>query len=47
MSRLSTTFNRRRAARLHLREERALARALAAAPTIESAHEITALAARR
>ena len=47
MSRLTATFSRRRAARLHLREERALARALAAAPTLESAHELTALAARR
>jgi hypothetical protein len=47
MSRLQSAFGRRRAARAHLREERALARALAAAPTIESAHEIAALMSRR
>jgi hypothetical protein len=47
MSRLHTALASRRAARRHLREERALARALAAAPTIESAHEIAALSARR
>jgi hypothetical protein len=40
MSRLQSSLSRRRAARAHLREERALARALAAAPTIESAPEI-------
>jgi hypothetical protein len=47
MSRLHTTFASRRAARRHLREERALARAFASAPTVESAHEIATLAARR
>ncbi len=47
MSRLHTTLASRRAARRHLREERALARALASAPTVESAHEIAALSARR
>jgi hypothetical protein len=47
MSRLQSAVNRRRAARAHLREERALARAVAAAPTIESAHEISALMTRR
>ncbi len=47
MSRLQSSISRRRAARAHLREERALARALAAAPTVESAHEISALMARR
>jgi hypothetical protein len=47
MSRLHTASSRRRAARAHLREERALARALASAPTLESAHEISALMARR
>jgi hypothetical protein len=46
MSRLQSSLSRRRAARAHLREERALARALAAAPTVESAHEISALMAR-
>jgi hypothetical protein len=47
MSRLLTAIDRHRSARRHLREERALARALAAAPTVESAHEIAALSARR
>ncbi|MFD2090967.1 hypothetical protein [Blastococcus deserti] len=47
MSRLQNAFSHRRAVRAHLREERALARALAAAPTVESAHEISALLARR
>jgi hypothetical protein len=47
MSRLQSTISRHRAARAHLREERALARALATAPTVESAHEISALMARR
>jgi hypothetical protein len=47
MSRLQSSLTRRRAARAHLREERALARALATAPTVESAHEISALMARR
>jgi hypothetical protein len=46
MSRARTTFSRRRAARAHRREERALGRALAAAPTVESAHEISALMTR-
>jgi hypothetical protein len=47
MSRIRTALARRRSARAHLREERALASALAAAPTVESAHEIAALTARR
>jgi hypothetical protein len=47
MSRLQSAVSRRRAARAHLRQERALARAVAAAPTIESAHEISALMTRR
>lgn len=47
MSRLRTTITRHRSARAHLREERALARALSRAPTVESAHEIAALSARR
>ena len=47
MTRLSTVLARRSAARSHLRDERALARALASAPTVESAHEIAALSARR
>jgi hypothetical protein len=47
MSRLHTAFSRRRAFRARLREERALARALASAPTVESAHEISTLMTRR
>jgi hypothetical protein len=47
MSRLHDTLSRRRAARVRLREDRALARALASAPTVESAHEIAALMTRR
>ncbi len=47
MSRLHDTFSRRRATRRHLRDERALQRALASAPTVESAHEIAALGAGR
>ena len=47
MTSLRTTLARRRSLRAHLREERALQRALAAAPTLESAHEIAALTARR
>ena len=47
MNRLRTALARRRALRARVREERALQPALAAAPTVETAHEITALAARR
>ncbi|MCA0145220.1 hypothetical protein [Blastococcus sp. LR1] len=47
MTSLRTTLARRHAARTHLREERAIARALAAAPTQESRHEIASLLARR
>jgi hypothetical protein len=47
MSRLQSALSRHRATRAQLREERVIARALAAAPTIESAHEISALLARR
>ena len=46
MNRLRTALTRARDSRAHRREERALLRAVAAAPTLESAHEITALAAR-
>jgi hypothetical protein len=47
MTSLRTAISRRRSVRAHLREERALARALAMAPTVESAHEIAALSTRR
>ena len=42
-----TALAHRRTLRAHLREERAFQRALAGAPTLESAHEIVALSARR
>lgn len=47
MSRLRTVYTERRRIRAHLREERALERLLAAAPTVESAHELRALSTRR
>jgi hypothetical protein len=47
MTGLRTLVRRSRTARASLREERALLAALAAAPTVESAHEIAALSARR
>jgi hypothetical protein len=47
MSHLRDTLARRRSVRAHLRQERALAAAMASAPTAESAHEIIALATRR
>ena len=47
MTGLRTTLRRRREDRAHLRAERALEQALAAAPTVESAHELAAAAARR
>jgi hypothetical protein len=47
MSRLYTTVTERRRARARLREERAFERLLAAAPTVESAHELRALSTRR
>jgi hypothetical protein len=46
MTTLRTALARHRAVRTHLRQERALQHALAAAPTVESAHEISALLAR-
>ena len=47
MTHLRDTLARHRAVRAQLRDERALQRALAAAPTQESAHELTALSTRR
>ena len=47
MTSLHTVLSRHRALRAHLRDDRAIARAMAAAPTLESAHEIAALAAHR
>ena len=47
MTRLRTAITQRRSARTHRREERALERAMAKAPTLESAHELVSLAAHR
>lgn len=47
MTSLRTLVRRHRSERAHLRQERALLAAVAAAPTVESAHELAALAARR
>ena len=47
MTSLRTLVRRHRSARASLRDERALLAALAAAPTVESAHEIAALTTRR
>jgi len=47
MTSLRTALARHRTIRAQLREERALGRALATAPTLESAHEIASLAAHR
>ena len=47
MTSVHTALRRHRALRAHLRDDRAIERAMAAAPTHESAHEIAALAARR
>jgi hypothetical protein len=47
MTDLRTAFARHRALRAHRRDDRAMERALATAPTLESAHEIVALAAHR
>ncbi len=47
MSRLRTALARRRRIHAHLRDERAFQQVLAAAPTVESAHELRALGTRR
>ena len=47
MSRFGTAVQRRREMRAQLRTEMDVRRAMAAAPTVESAHEIAAVAARR
>ena len=47
MTRLRTALASARTTRARRRDERDIQRALAAAPTLESAHEIVALAARR
>jgi hypothetical protein len=47
VNRLRTALIRSHAKRVSLRSERAAQRALATAPTVESAHEIAAMLARR
>jgi hypothetical protein len=47
MSRLRAALTRRRQGRAYLRDQRAISRALAAAPTVESRHEIAVLVAGR
>jgi hypothetical protein len=47
MTTLRTVLARHRSHRDQLRNERALGHALATAPTLESAHELAALATRR
>jgi hypothetical protein len=47
VSHLRTALARVRADRASLRAERALQRTVASAPTVESAHEIAAVLARR
>jgi hypothetical protein len=47
MSRLRTALTERRRIRARLRDQRAFDRFVAAAPTVESAHELRALGTRR
>jgi hypothetical protein len=47
VNRFRTALTRNRAERASLRRERTLQRALAAAPTVESAHELASVLARR
>ena len=47
MSRLSTALAERRRRSARLREQRVFERLLAAAPTVESVHELRALSTRR
>ncbi len=47
MTHVRISLARARARRAHLRQERALQRAFAGAPTVESAHEIAVLTTRR
>ena len=47
MTSLQTVLRRHRALRARLRDDRAIGRAIAEAPTEESAHELAALATRR
>jgi len=47
VNRFRAALRRNRTERASLRQERTLQRALAAAPTVESAHEIASMLARR
>jgi hypothetical protein len=47
VNRFRTALARTRAERASLRQERTVQRALAAAPTVESAHEIASMLTRR
>jgi len=47
MNRFRTALRRSREERTSRRQERSLQRALAAAPTVESAHEIASVLTRR
>jgi|1185.fasta_scaffold1711747_2 hypothetical protein len=47
MTSLRTALARHRSLRAHLRDDRALGRAAAAAPGVEAVHEIATLAAHR
>ena len=47
MTGLRTTLARQHTLRARRRDEREIERALAVAPTLESAHELAALASRR
>ena len=47
MTSLRTALAHRRSVRAQLRQERSLTLAMVSAPTVESAHEIATLAARR
>ena len=47
MTHIRATLTRARSNRTALRAERALQRALAGAPTVESAHEIAVISTRR
>jgi hypothetical protein len=47
MTSFRTRLDQHRSLRAHRRSDRALSRAMAAAPTLDSVHEIATLAARR
>jgi hypothetical protein len=47
MTSLRTALARHRSLRAHLRDDRAIERATAAAPGVEAAHELAAIAAHR